>query len=90
MFEMRELPLYMISNLGIEGEADVTTRAKIKISDDIELREMLDDEYEGSSQVKLCKYALALATHILVTVDYNDINNPVIKTGTPLMRTGER
>ena len=38
----------------------MSTRAKIKISDDIELRKILDDEYEKSSQVKLCKYALSL------------------------------
>lgn len=57
------------------------TRTKFKISDDIELRRILDDEYEKSSQVKLCKYALLLATHILTTIDYDDMDNPIIKAG---------
>ena len=36
----------------------MATKTKIKISDDIELRKILDEEYEKSSQVKLCKYVL--------------------------------
>lgn len=59
----------------------MATRTKIKISDDIELRRILDDEYEKSSQVKLCKYALLLATHILTTIEYDDMDNPIIKAG---------
>lgn len=42
---------------------------------------MIDDEYEKSSQIKLCKYALLLATHILTTIKYNDMDNSIIKTG---------
>lgn len=57
------------------------TRTKIKISDDIQLRKLLDEEYEKSSQIKLCKYALLLATHILTTIDYKDMDNSVIQTG---------
>lgn len=59
----------------------MATRTKIKISDDIELRKIFDDEYEKSSQVKLCKYALLLATHILTMIDYDDMNNPIIIDG---------
>ena len=42
---------------------------------------VIDDEYEKSSQIKLCKYALLLATHILTTIKYNDMDNSIIKTG---------
>lgn len=59
----------------------MATKTKIKILDDIDLREILDDEYEKSSQIKLCKYALLLATHILTTIKYNDMDNSIIKTG---------
>lgn len=59
----------------------MATKTKIKISDDIELRKILDEEYEKSSQVKLCRYALILATHILTTVAYKDMKNLVIKAG---------
>lgn len=59
----------------------MSTRTKIKISDDIKLRKMLDAEYEKSSQVKLCKYALLLATHILTIIEYDDMNNSIIRNG---------
>lgn len=59
----------------------MATRTKIKISDDIELRKALDDICDKSSQVKLCKYALLLATHILTMIDYGDMNNPIITDG---------
>lgn len=57
------------------------TNVKIKIVDDTELRKELDSEYEISSQVKLCKYALSLATHILELIRYTDMNNATIKEG---------
>lgn len=57
------------------------TRTKVKILDDVKLRQILDDEYEKSSQIKLCKYALLLATHILTVIDYKDSNHAVIKNG---------
>lgn len=59
----------------------MATRTKIKISDATELRKILDDEYEKSSQVKLCKYALLLATHILTMIDYGGMDNPIIADG---------
>ena len=59
----------------------MATRTKIKIVDNIELRKILDDEYEKSTQIKLCKYALLLATHILTIINYDDMNNPIITNG---------
>ena len=56
-------------------------KVKIKIVDDIELRKELDSEYEISSQVKLCKYALLLATHTLELINYPDMDNDIIKEG---------
>lgn len=59
----------------------MATRTKIKIMDDALLRETLDSEYEKSSQIKLCKYALSLAKHILTLIDYKDMEHPVIQAG---------
>ena len=59
----------------------MATRTKIKITDDAGLRAILDDAYEKSSQVKLCRYALLLADHILTAVDYGDMDNAVIRAG---------
>lgn len=59
----------------------MATRTKIKITDNVELRKLLDDEYEKSSQVNLCKYALLLSDHILKMIDYEDMNNSIIKNG---------
>ncbi len=55
------------------------TRAKIKIEDCPELREDLDAEYEGASQVQLCRYALALARHMLEVAGYVGDGWPVLK-----------
>lgn len=59
----------------------MATKVKIKIYDDSSLREILDSEYEKSSQVELCKYALLLATHILKLAQYNDMDNSILKNG---------
>lgn len=59
----------------------MATKTKIKILDDIDLRKLLDEEYEKSSQVRLCQYALLLATHILTMIKYDDMDNPAIKAG---------
>lgn len=59
----------------------MATRTKIKIVDNIELRKILDNEYEKSTQIKLCKYALLLAAHILTIINYDDMNNPIITDG---------
>ncbi len=57
------------------------TKAKIKIADDSELRTKLDAEYERSSQVELCKFALLLTEHTLTLVQYENMDDPVIKNG---------
>ena len=57
------------------------TKAKIKISDDIGLRNELEKEYESSSQVQLCRYAMLLADHVLELADHPDRKNDVIKEG---------
>lgn len=57
------------------------TKTKIKIADDTKLRKELDFEYENSSQVQLCKYALDLATHILELINYPDLDNDTITEG---------
>lgn len=59
----------------------MAARAKIKLLDDDALREILDGEYEKSSQVRLCKYALSLLCHILTTIQSDDGNHPVIREG---------
>ena len=57
------------------------TRAKIKIVDDARLREELDREYETSSQVQLCRYALLLASRILAMVNDPALDNDTVKEG---------
>ena len=59
----------------------MATRTKIKIMDIAELRAILDSEYEVASQTKLCKYAMALAAHIMEICEYPDRDNRVIKNG---------
>lgn len=59
----------------------MATKTKIKIDDHAELRKILDLEYENSSQVRLCQYALLLARHILELVNYPYQNNEVIQNG---------
>lgn len=57
------------------------TRAKIKIVDDARLREELDREYETSSQVQLCRYALLLASQVLSMVNDPALDNDTVKEG---------
>lgn len=57
------------------------TKVKIKIFDDTEMRNILDVEYENSSQVKLCKYSILLSKHILELIKYPEMNNDTIKEG---------
>lgn len=56
-------------------------KLKINIIDDSELRNALVSEYDLSSQIKLCKYALMLAAHILTMVNYQYMDNAVINEG---------
>lgn len=57
------------------------TTTKIKIIDDTELRNELDRQYEKSTQVQLCKYALILANHVLEMINFPDLDNEIIKEG---------
>ena len=45
------------------------------------MRKVLDEEYENSSQLKLCKYSLLLSKHILELIKYPDMDNDIIKEG---------
>lgn len=51
------------------------TKCKIKIQDDIKLRETIDQEYEKTNQVILAKWSLQIAKHILelVKIPYTTI-----------------
>lgn len=54
----------------------MTTKVKIKIKDNNELREKIDELYEKISQVDLAKWSLIMAKHILniADIDYNSID----------------
>lgn len=55
------------------------TQVKIKIKDNSELREKIDELYEQISQVDLAKWSLLMAKHILniVGIDYNSVDEIV-------------
>ncbi len=57
------------------------TKRKIQTADDASLRDELDAEYDASSQVQLCKYALMLAGHILEKVHLPEQDLGVIQEG---------
>jgi hypothetical protein len=59
----------------------MTTKAKIKINDVIELRQELDSLYEQAAQVTLARWALSLAKHIMELADYRGIDNEAIVNG---------
>lgn len=59
----------------------MSTRVKIKLLDDGAMRNILDDLYESSTQIEICQYALQLAKHILILVDKQYINHPLIQEG---------
>ena len=54
----------------------MTTKVKIKIKDNSELRGKIDELYEKISQVDLAKWSLLMAKHILniADIDYNLID----------------
>ena len=54
----------------------MSTKVKIKIIDNIELRATIDELYEKMNQVDLAKWSLVLAKHILdtVNIDYSSID----------------
>lgn len=57
----------------------MTTKVKIKIKDNSELRGKIDELYEKISQVDLAKWSILMAKHILdiVDIDYNSIEEIV-------------
>ncbi|MBR3356677.1 MAG: hypothetical protein IKG46_02505 [Solobacterium sp.] len=55
------------------------TRVKIRIRDDTAARDRLDAEYEASSQIRMCRYALQLANHIFQLIDYPETENEMIR-----------
>ncbi|MBQ4251435.1 MAG: hypothetical protein II704_00145 [Erysipelotrichaceae bacterium] len=55
------------------------TKTKIRIQDDPALRERLDEEYEKSSQARMCRYALKLSEHILELAQYPQRDQAVIR-----------
>ena len=59
----------------------MSTRVKIKISDNTELRAELDVIYEKKTQVQLARWAISLAKHVLVAVNYDYKNCETIQEG---------
>ena len=55
------------------------TKTKIRILDDPVLRELLDEEYEKSSQARMCRYALKLSEHIMELAQYSQRDEAVIR-----------
>lgn len=53
----------------------MSSKVKIKIEDNIELRMKIDELYEKTNQVDLAKWSLLMAKHILeiVDIDYHSI-----------------
>lgn len=47
----------------------MSTKVKIKIKDNSQLRKEIDELYENMDQISLAKWSLAIAKHILKTVD---------------------
>lgn len=54
----------------------MSTKVKIKIVDNAQLRSEIDELYEKTSQIDLAKWSLLLAKHILdmANIDYNSID----------------
>ena len=62
-------------------DSNKMTGSKIKITDAAELREELEQGYEDSSQVQLCRYALKLAEYVLDLIQYAGPGDDIIKEG---------
>lgn len=60
-------------------EVSMSTKVKIKIEDNSELRTKIDQLYERTNQVDLAKWSLSIAKHILelVEIDYLSIDEIV-------------
>lgn len=59
----------------------IATVAKIKISDNVDLRRKLDQIYEERSQIDLAKWALQLSKHIFSLIEYDYENDSIIVEG---------
>lgn len=59
----------------------MTTRVKIKINDNSELRFQLDTIYQSKLQVEMARWEIRLAKHILELVNYDYENCDVIQEG---------
>lgn len=57
----------------------MTTKAKIKIDDNPELRFQLDIIHQSKSQVEMARWAIRLAKHILEHINYDYENCDVIQ-----------
>ena len=59
----------------------MSTKAKIRIYDSVDLRDKIDYIYEASSQIQLAKWSLSMARHILKTagIEYCEVEE--IKEG---------
>lgn len=59
----------------------MASKAKIKIRDNVELREHLDQIYENKSQIDLARWALQLSKYIFSIVEYDYESKLVIVDG---------
>lgn len=59
----------------------IATVAKIKISDNVELRRKLDQIYEERSQIELAKWTLQLSKYIFSLIEYDYENDSIIVEG---------
>ncbi len=59
----------------------MATKVKLKINDNLNLRDKLDSVYETASKIQVARWALNLATHILQISANEYLNNEIIKNG---------
>ncbi|WP_242852632.1 putative immunity protein [Acetobacterium bakii] len=65
----------------VKGMVYMATMVKIKIKDNVELREKLDRIYEDTSQLELAHWALNLTKHIFSLIDYDYESESIIVDG---------
>lgn len=62
-------------------DSSLATRVKIKIDDIPELREKIDTLYTNKTQIQLARWAIQLAKHIFISLDYDYITDRIISAG---------
>jgi rRNA maturation endonuclease Nob1 len=70
----------------------MSTRTKIKIVDDADLRAKIDHLYEQTNQIDLAKWSIKCAKHILTLSDVEEFDNTAIENGfriNELWQTGD-